>query len=94
MDAEKCPIDDCTSTVNFKSAQALKGHLQVIHEIEDKAVLKSHTYARTAHFPPQRCPYKTCKHPTIFKGKRRLAIHLEKNHSILKEDAEACMTFN
>jgi hypothetical protein len=84
---KRCPIDDCTSEVNFKTAQALKAHIQVIHKIEDKELLKRHTYVRTLSYLPQSCSYPECVHTTVFKDKKALIAHLEKVHKVVKDDA-------
>jgi len=85
---KRCPIEDCGSMVTFKTAQALKTHLQVSHKISDKAVLKSHTYMRTLSYSPQPCSYIACESKKTFIEKRSLINHLEKCHNIGKEDLD------
>jgi hypothetical protein len=89
---KRCPVDACACTIEFANAQTLKTHLQVTHKMEDKALLKSHTYVRTLSFPPQRCSYPGCGHETVYKEKRRLIIHLQKSHGVAKDESTTYIT--
>lgn len=86
------PIEGCGCDVQFKTAQALKDHLQVTHQITDKDFLKSHTYVRTRSYSPQRCSYPGCEHTTEFAEKRSLIKHLKGRHGVAKEDATNYIT--
>ncbi len=77
---KKCPVDDCD--LIFKSAQSLKTHLQTIHKIADKAILKEHTYGRTGRFPAQSCSFPECEYPTVYKEKRHYVKHLKSHHQV------------
>jgi hypothetical protein len=81
-----CPINGCTHRTSFKTAQALKAHIQVVHKIDDKELLKRYTYVRTLSYFAQSCSYPECVHAKVFKEKRALVAHLEKVHEVAKND--------
>ena len=79
---KKCPVDTCSLSIKFKDAQALKVHLQTIHNIQDTTFLRQQTYVRTPSFIRQSCTYPKCYYPILFKEKRAYVKHLLNKHDV------------